>query len=156
MPFEPLQTDEKLDSPVPRKPDMDAQLLAGCTGFVLASIGSYGLSIWPFFTGGDVYRAQGLLTACLMGFAPATLYGALLVRRFGLAGACGFFAGAMATALFLIFRLQQLFMAAQMKPEFAPEYPTIMPYLLGGAWVVWSALVGLLLMPKGELPGKNE
>ncbi len=156
MPFEPLQTDEKLDTPVPRAKDIDSQLLTGCTGFVLASIGSYFLSIWPFFTSADAYRSQALLTACLMAFVPSTLYGALLTRKFGLPGACGFFAGAMATSIFLVLRLQQLFMAAQVRVEHTPDYPSFLPLILAGAWVVWCALVGLLLMPKGELPGKHD
>jgi hypothetical protein len=156
MPFEPLQTDEKLETPVPRQKDMDAQLLMGCTGFVLASIGGYVLSIWPYFAISNVDKFQGLQTASLLSFVPATIYGALLTRKFGLPGACGFFAGALATAIFLILRMQQIFLAGEARPEFKPEYPPIITYLFPAAWLVWAAIVALLVMPKHELPGKDE
>ena len=123
---------------------------------MLASIGCYLLTLWPFFAITDAYRMRALLTACALGFIPSTLYGAFLTRKFGLPGATGFFAGALATAIFLILRMQQLFLASQVQIELTPEFPSFTPYVVAGAWVVWSALIGIVLLPKGELPGKDE
>ena len=156
MAHEPLRTDEKLETPVPRPRDMDAQMLVGCTGFVLASIGGYLLTVWPFFVFSDVQFLRVLAIAAAAGMIPAAIYGGIATRRFGLPGACGFFAGAVATAIFLVLRLQQVFVAAQAQQDVAPNYPPAFQYLVPVAWLLAALLVAALLLPKGELPGPGE
>lgn len=156
MPFEPLRTDEKLDAPVKKAPDFEVKLMVGCTGFVIAAIGGFLMAAWPFFVWQDVHRFDRLVQACVFGFVPATVFGALLTRRFGLPGACGFFASAMASALFLLLRLPQVFMAGEVRVEFRPQYPPMVQYLLPAAWLLWVPIVALLMLPKGELPTKDE
>jgi hypothetical protein len=151
MPFEPLRTDEKLETPVPRTRDMDAVLLAGCTGFVLTSIGSFLLSAWPFFAMPDLLSLASLTRTCLIGLVPAAIVGLLATRRFGLPGACGFFAGSMATAIFFILRLQQVFLLGQTRDDLLPAYPMALVYVIALAWLVGSALLALIAMPRGEL-----
>jgi hypothetical protein len=152
MPLEPLQTDEKLDKPVKRGPDMDTQMLFGCSGFVLASIGSYILAVWPFVLLMEAERLATLGLAAAIGLIPYTLIGGFLTRRFGLPGACGFVGGAMAVSIFLYLRLQQAFLSAQAKQGEMPDYPEIFQILLPVGWVFWTLIVVLIVLPKSELP----
>lgn len=156
MPLEPLQTDEKLDKPVPKERDMDTVMLFGCGAFVAGAITTYLLSIWPFFAWPEVHRLRVLILGIGAGLVPALIVSAIVTRRFGLPGACGVVGGALTTAIFLYLRLQQAFIAAAAKQDTRPDYPPLLQGLVPLAWVLSVALVAVLLLPKGELPSKEE
>jgi len=151
MAFEPLQTDEKLDRPIPKARDMDGQMLFGCSGFVLASVGSYLLSIWPFFAFSNTDRLASLGLASALGFVPAFALGGVATRKFGLAGGCGAIAGALTSAIFLYLRIQQTFLSAAARQAPTPDYPAVLQWLVPTGWVLAVVLAASLLLPRGEL-----
>ncbi|MBC8066662.1 MAG: hypothetical protein H7Y17_17665 [Chlorobia bacterium] len=135
--MEPLSTDEKLESPRPPERDMDTQMVFGCTGFVVASFGTYFLSVWPFFLWLDIHNIPTLLKACASGLLPALLCGAYQAWKYGIAGAAGFIGGMMAVAIFLYLRFQQIFLEVQAQRIPPPMYPQ---------WIEWFAPLMLMLL----------
>lgn len=135
---------------------MDTVMLFGCGSFVAGAITIYLLSIWPFFVWPEVHRLATLLKGIAAGLLPALLVTTIATRRFGLPGACGVVGGALTTAIFLYLRLQQAFIASAAKQDKPPDYPPLLQGLVPLAWVLAIALVAVLLLPKGELPSKEE
>jgi hypothetical protein len=150
MAFEPLETDEKLEGPVQKQRDMDTAMLFGCSGFVFTSIFGYILSVWPFFIFPETNKLTMLLTATAIGLTPAAILGMFATRNFGLAGACGFVGGSMATGIFLYLRIDQIFLAALARQAPPAEYPQIITYLLPLAWVLVSGILALAVLPHDE------
>jgi len=148
MAFEPLNTDERLEKPVKPERDMDGQMLFGCSGFLVASLGGYALAVWPFFAFTETQQLRILAQSCALGLIPAALLAAWVSRKFALAGACGAVGGAIATAMFLFLRIQQIFTAAALKRIPPPEYPESMQAVLPVAWILAAILIGLAVMPK--------
>ena len=148
MAFEPLETDEKLDAPVKGKPDMDAAMLFGCSGFVVTSIGGYIMSVWPFLLFPDTEKVARLGIAAAIGFLPAAILGIFSTRKFGLAGACGFVGGALATGIFLYLRLEQVFLSSMARQAPTPDYPKILIYLVPLSWILVTAILALAFLPK--------
>lgn len=140
MPFEPLRTDERLETPV-RERDFDTHMLFGCGSFVVASFATYALGAWPFFALPNTHLIGALGVACAAGLLPALAFGAFASRRAGLAGACGFVGGAMAVAVFLFLRMEQVMMGYDMRDLPLPEYPRTWGWMLPAAWMVAAALV---------------
>src|SRR4051794_13321407 len=114
MPFEPLQTDEKIAGGAKTK-SMDDLMLFGCTGFVIASIFGYLLGIWPHLLMPGIDRSATLATCLAVGFVPAAALGVFASLRYGLPGACGFIGGALATGVFLYLRIESMFIGYQSK-----------------------------------------
>jgi hypothetical protein len=137
--MKPLPTDEKIDSKRKLEPDMDTQMILGCSGFVICSFATYFLLIWPFFIWMDIEHLSSLLkaTACL---APAYAGGLLAVRRFELAGAGGFVGGVLAGSIFIYLRFEQAFLEAAAQRIDQPEYPD---------WIQWYAPISLILLAIG-------
>lgn len=135
---------------------MDTVMLFGCGAFVAGAVTIYLLSIWPFFAWPDVHRIRTLALCSAAGLLPALIVSAIATRRFGLPGACGAIGGALTTAIFLYLRLQQAFIAAAAKQDTRPDYPPLLQGLVPIAWVLAIVLVGVLLLPKGELPSEEE
>ncbi|AIE84269.1 hypothetical protein [Fimbriimonas ginsengisoli] len=152
MPFEPLDTDEKLERPATRVRDMDDQMLFGCSGFLVASLGGYALSVWPFFVFPDTQRLSVLAISLGVGLIPAAILTVFASIKFGMAGACGGVGGAIATAMFLYLRLNQIFLAwmARRIPE--PEYPASMQGLIPIAWILAVLLIGMAATPRETSP----
>ncbi len=150
MAFEPLQTDEKLENPVARPPDMDAAMLFGCSGFVLSSIGGYMLSVWPFLVFQETEKLTTLATAAAIGLTPAAILGIVSTRKFRLAGACGFVGSALSVGIFLYLRIEQTFISSLARQAPAPDYPKVVMYLAPLGWILISAILGLLFLPKQE------
>jgi hypothetical protein len=148
MPFEPLQTDEKLEKPVAKAWDMDTQMLFGCTGFVLAAIGTYLMAVWPFVAFRDAERVGTLAMSAAFGMLPASVFGGVLVRKFALPGACGFFAGSLAVAIFLFLRIEQVFLSAAANQAPVPDYPEAFRYLVPVGYLVFVLILCLVLLPK--------
>jgi len=148
MAFEPLETDEKIDTPTKRAPDMDTAMLFGCSGFVITSIGGWALSVWPFLVLPDTERIAMLGLASAVGLTPAAILGILATRKFRLAGACGFVGGAMSTGIFLYLRIEQIFISAFARQAPAPDYPRAMMFLVPVAWVLVAAILALAFLPK--------
>lgn len=150
MAFEPLQTDEKLEGPVQKQKDMDAAMLFGCSGFVFTSIVGYALSVWPFFLLPETQKLVNLAIAAGIGLTPAAVLGVVATRKFGLAGACGFVGGSMATGIFLYLRIEQIFIAALARQAPPAEYPRIVTYLLPLGWILLSAILAIAALPREE------
>jgi len=151
MPLEPLNTDERIENAGPRAKSMDDQMLFGCSGFVLASVGGYALSVWPFFAFGEIDKLPVLAQDGAIGFVSAVVLSVVVTRRFGVAGACGAVGGAMSAAMFLYLRIQQAFLAhlARQAPE--PGYPPVLQGLVPFAWLLAILLVAIWSIPKKEL-----
>jgi len=151
MAFEPLQTDEKLDVPEQTAQDMDKQMLFGCSGFLIASVVGYLLTIWPFLAFQKIEQTFWLAACFAAGGGPAIIVGLISTRRFGLAGACGFVAGAMTTGIFLYLRIQQSFLSALAKSSPTPEYPDSFIWLLPIVWILLCVFLAVVALPKGEI-----
>jgi hypothetical protein len=152
MPFEPLHTDEKLDRPGGRPPDMDSHMIAGCAGFVAASLLTYFLALWPHLVFYEGYRLQTLATALGFGLLPAWALGVFAARRSGLPGACGFVGGTMAFAVFLHLRLQQFLAARGSRDLPQPEYPDSFQWAVPLLALAVAVLVAAVSLPKSERP----
>ncbi|HJP83432.1 MAG TPA: hypothetical protein VJ835_07995 [Fimbriimonadaceae bacterium] len=137
--MKPLPTDEKIAGKRKLEPDMDTQMILGCSGFVICSFSTYFLLIWPFFLWMDIEHISSLLrvASCLV---PAYLGGFLAIRRFELAGAAGFIGGVLAGAIFIYLRFEQLFLEASAQRIDHPEYPP---------WIQWYAPLSLILLAVG-------
>lgn len=150
MPFEPLRTDEKLDKPVKAAQDMDAAMMVGCTGFVLASMVCYGLSVWPFFVFDKTHLAKTLLTCGLTGFLPSALFGIFCARRFGLAGGMGFIGGALTTCVFTFLRLQSTSSQRFNRDLPQPDFPESWVWMIPLAWFIVALILAALTIPRKE------
>jgi len=148
MPFEPLNTDEQIENPVKKPRDMDAAMLFGCSGFVVTSLVGWCLSVWPFLVLPHTEKLANLGTASAVGLIPASVLGVIATRKFGLAGACGFVGSALSTGIFLYLRLDQMFLGALARQGPTPEYPRMMVYLVPCAWILASAILSLVFLPK--------
>ena len=139
MAFEPLETDEKQSEAIKQGPDMDTQMIGGCTGFVGAAFITYGLCIWPFFLfHQQAHLLNSVLLASLLGLVPATLFGAFVGSKWGLAPACGFFGGALTTAVFLYLSLQQVALGHSSKELPTPDYPASFSWLIPLGWTLFA------------------
>ncbi len=147
MAHEPLRTDEPLSEPVKSKSDFETQLMAGCATISLAAVFTYLIAVWPWLVFPE-YRLDGLITIGLTGALPASVFGALCIRRFRLAGASGFFGGGMASAVFMYLRLEQTMLGRLSVDLPAPEYPERWAWLLPIVWFLWTGLLGVLLLPR--------
>jgi hypothetical protein len=139
-------TDEKLDRREPRERDMDTHMLFGCSGFVLASFGSYVVAVWPFFVWMDAHMLAPLGTALAAGLPAAFVFGGIVSRKFGIAGAAGFIGGMVSTSIFLYLRFEQVFLEADAQRIPPPEYPSwfqwLVPFLcLASSILISSAIV---------------
>lgn len=156
MPFDPLLTDEKLETPVKPEKDLDTQMIMGCSGFVFSSLVFYALGVWPHFLFTQVYRLSTLGMTLAIGVLPAFIFGAVATRKFGLVGACGSFGGALAYAIFLYLRLDQIILASGFREAPEPEYPMAFKWLVPLMTVLVTALISAGLLPKGELLDSKE
>lgn len=150
MAFEPLGTDEKRDpgDKTARPKDIDSQMLLGCGGFLIAAVGGYVLSIWPFVVFQQVERLSTLLMALGFSAIPALTLGSIVTRRLGLAGACGMVGGALTTAIFLFLRLEQAFLSALAEQSPRPEYPEAYRWLVPLGYVLAAIFLAALFFPK--------
>lgn len=155
MPFEPLRTDEKLEEKQKKGPDMDREMLFGCTSFVLASFVVYGASVWPFLVFADIWRIQILLAASAFGFVPAYVLTALGSRKYGIAAACGALGGAMATCIFLFLRLDQVNLGNTVWDLPKPEYPPSWQWLLPVGHLLATVAIMLACLRKDQLLGER-
>lgn len=137
MPADGLGTDEELAQVPARKRDFEAQLMAGCSTIGIVSVITYFLTIWPFAVFPE-YSIVGLAQIIAFGMLPASVLGVFAARKFALAGASGFFAGAMAAATFIHLRLQQTMLGNYARDIPKPDYPEAVAYLLPFAWFAWT------------------
>lgn len=151
MAFEPINTDEKLEQPVAKERDTDTVMLIGCSGFVSASLITYGMTVWPFFAFSGVHLAAELGKACAMGLFPALLFGAYVTRRFGLAAACGFVGGGLATAIFLFLRLTEVQLRRGARDMEPPDFPSSWAWMLPLVWLILVFAVAMLLIRRSEV-----
>lgn len=122
-------------------PQIEKKMLAGCASYVFLSLGGFLIGAWPFFFWTRHWLVTELTLCASLGLFPAIVVGLLGTRRYGIPGGAGFFASALATAIFLYLRLWQMFMGwdAHRSPE--PEYPRAFVWLIPIGWVVLVALI---------------
>lgn len=154
--MEPLQTDEKLDQPIKVERDMDSQMLVGCTGFVVTSLATYFLAIWPFLVWLSIERLGVLALASTAAFFPVFVTGAIACRKAGLAGAAGFVGGMLAVAIFLYLRMEQLFVEVLARRIPEPEYPKALQYLIPLAAVFGALLIALLFLDRETIGAETD
>lgn len=136
MPFEPLGTDERLEKPAKRERDMDAVMLAGCSGFITNAFLTYGLAIWPFFVFPEIYLVKTLATCAAVGLLPSLVAGFVLAKRMGLPAAAGWVGGGLATSIFLYLRLDQLTALRNSNLPGEPEYPGNWAIIIPLSWLL--------------------
>ncbi len=150
--MEPLRTDEPLpEGQRTKNRDFDNAMLAGCSSFVFAALGSYFMSTWPFYLWQEAERSQILLQDCACGVLPALAFGIFASRKALLAGACGFVAGFMATSVFLFLRLDQVFVEAKADRLPPPDYPEWLRTAIPFGLVVLAVTVAVVSLPSKEL-----
>ena len=146
MPFEPLQTDEQIP-PSRGQKDFESSLMQGCATIVLASLITYGLTVWPFFVF-EEYRIQGLAMSMALGPGTACILGLFATRKFKLAGASGFLGGGMAGAIFIFLRLQQTVAVRGHYEHLQPEYPDRWAWMTPLAFFMIAVALVLIFLPK--------
>lgn len=146
MPFQPIRTDEPYQGP-PKKPkDLDSIMLAGCGAFVGTSLITYVLVVWPHFAFPATHLLSTLALTSGLGIVPATVFGAYVTRRFGVAAAGGFLGGALSTAIFLNLRLKQVLIFEGVDEQPQPEFPASWQYFVPLAWLLLVLVtIGLCL-----------
>jgi len=152
MPFEPLQTDEKIEGDKVREKTMDDVMLTGCSGFVGASAITFMLGVWPFLAFGSQDRATtSLLLGFPLGLLPAAIAGAYICRRFGLAAACGFIGGAMALGVFMFLVANRIMLSIFLASGPRHFYSPITVYLIPVVWLMLALAIAYVFLPKNEL-----
>jgi Na+(H+)/acetate symporter ActP len=151
VPFEPLGTDEPLAEAPKKHRDFETQIMAGCMTIVLASLITYALAVWPWFTMAE-YTMRGLFGIVLAGMLPATVFGVYCTRKFDQAGASGFFGGAMTAGVFMYLRLQQTLLGKHSVDLPAPEYPEGFGWAVPLAWVLFAGAVAWVARPRPKPP----
>lgn len=152
MPVDGSGTDEEIEVSESPKKDFESQLMAGCTTIVLSSLITYGLTVWPFLSLPE-YSIVGLCNILLFGAVPATIFGVIVSRKFALAGAAGYFGGAMAGAVFMQIRLQQTMLARFVKDLPKPDYPESMAWIVPVSWFLFSALMAWIFCTREKPQG---
>lgn len=146
MPFEPLRTDEPYRGPKSKQKDLDSIMLAGCGAFVATSLITYALVIWPHFAFPTTHLLATLGLTCGIGMGSASIFGAYVTRKFGVAAAGGFLGGALSTAIFLNLRLKQVLMMDGVDEQPQPEFPANWEYFVPLAWILLVVvIIGLTL-----------
>lgn len=149
MPFESFETDEKLQRPPRKGPDLDTIMLFGCSGFVIVALASWALVVWPHFLFTATYELGTIKTCAVLGLVPAAVFGAIVTRIFGLPAAAGFLGGSICAATFMYLRLQQVFAFEGIPEAPQPEYPSMLLWAAPLGWVLASALIiAIFLDPK--------
>lgn len=145
-------TDEKLESPYPRKRDMDSRYLTGCLTIAFLSLLFYFMLAWPFFVF-PAHLRSGLLMIGLLGALPVLVLGGSLVRIVGLEAATALAGGSFAGAIFAYLRLDSLMLGklGDVQDLPPPNYPDSWAWLLPLAWCLAVAASVLLLLPKREI-----
>ncbi len=115
---------------------MDAVMLAGCSGFIIAAFLTYGLAIWPFFVFPEIYLVKTLATCGALGLLPSMIVGLVMSKRMSLPAAAGWVGGALATAIFLYLRLDQLTALRNSNLPGEPEYPGNWAVIIPLTWLV--------------------
>jgi branched-subunit amino acid transport protein AzlD len=148
MPFEPLDTDEKIEAGYPRrKRDLETQLLGGCMVVLVGSLITYALVIWPWFTFKE-YEISGLEKMAVFGGVPASIFGVVVIRKLDAAGLAAFMGGAMAAGVFVFLRLQQSNLGRYAQDLPMPEFPERWVMLVPLGWLAWIILVALASYPR--------
>ncbi|HEY0867096.1 MAG TPA: hypothetical protein VGE01_06955 [Fimbriimonas sp.] len=124
--------------------DLDSQMMAGCSVFVLVAFLGFFLSVWPFFVWGSLWKTDVLLQASLVGFLPFGALGAAAARKAGVPGAGALVASSLAVATFLFLRLEQVRLSglAQQTPEI--EYEASLGIWLPIGWILAACLIAAL------------
>lgn len=148
MPFEPLQTDEKLEGP-PRKPQstFEKQMMSGCFVILVTCFLVYFVVMWPWFVF-PAYTVPGLINCLVFGAAAAAVLGIVATLKFQLAGGAGFLGGGLAAAVFMYLRMDQFMLGRGHNDLPQPEYPERWVILVPLAWVLLSAAVVAIFLPK--------
>ncbi len=150
MPFDPILTDEKIEGNSPRKPDFEAQIMAGCSQFVIQSFAIYGLGAWPFFLFPDVFLVSSLALNFAVGYLPALILMIFATRKFGLPAAAGCLGGSMVLGVFLFLRLQQVHIPSILNSAPKPEWPKQWVWMLPLAILVATGVILALNLKKSE------
>ncbi|MCW5936611.1 MAG: hypothetical protein KIT11_04815 [Fimbriimonadaceae bacterium] len=135
-----------MTEPAKKMADFEGSLMKGCSTIGLGSFITYGLTVWPWLTFPE-YKVQGLLEIALAGCLPAVVFGIIATRKFGLAGASGFFGGGMASAVFMYLRLQSTMLGRFSERLPAPEYPERWAWIVPLAWFLAVAAIAALFLP---------
>jgi hypothetical protein len=148
MSFEPNQTDEILEKSSPRTKDFESQLMGGCSAFVVTSLLLFGISVAPFLVIADIATFKNLLTALGVAGVLVAPLGALATRKAAIPGASGTMAAALATAIFLLLRMQQVGMTRLVPDLIPPEWPPALEWLVPLIWVVAMFAVVLVFLKR--------
>jgi hypothetical protein len=151
MPFDRLETDERLEASQKPGPDMDTVMLAGCSTFVGVSVTHYTLAVWPFLVFPAIYQLSTLALCGAVGGIPALGVSVWATRRFGLAAAAGAIGGSCALAIFLFLRLNQ-YNLVRSNPDFPQiEYPEAWAWAIPFGWTLLVVALVVVFLKAGEI-----
>lgn len=133
---------QEVQPSAPEKPmDMDAQMLGGCSAFVISSLMTYGLGVWPFFVFAPLYQAVPLFTALGISVAITLVFAVVVAKRAHMAGGFGAVAGVAALGVFFYLAISQSVpLEARLNKE-AIEYPTEVGVYAPMIWGLATALL---------------
>lgn len=148
MPFERLETDEPIspDAASTKARDFEGTLMTGCGVILVSSVLTYLMSFWPF-AAVPHHTVSGLVQALALASLPTWVFGAILARKFGMAGASGFVGGALCSAIFIYLRLQMVTSVRGDRTLPQPEYPDRWAVIIPVAWLLASAAAMMLFLP---------
>ena len=144
-------TDEKVESPYPRRKDMDARFLSGCLTIAVLSLIVYAMLAWPVFVF-PIHLKAGLAEFGLFGALPTMVLGFVVVRRLGLEGATAFVGGSFAGAINAFLRIDMLMLGKydETQKMARPDYPEFWAWLVPLAWCLAVLAMVLLNLPRRE------
>jgi hypothetical protein len=123
-------------------------MLAGCTTFLLVALFVYAVLVAPWFFVSGLWQLTAVGTACAYGLVPALLIGGGVGIKFGPAAALGFFGGVLASAVFLLIRIDQFFSLALARQAPEPDYPPIYRFLIPIVYVLVASFLVIMVWPK--------
>lgn len=149
VPFEPLQTDEKIEGARIKREDVDAPLIRGCMVFAVIAILTYALFIWPFFAFGQLHLGSGLMRDFLIAAIPSLVVGIVGSRLAGVPGASAFVAGGMMGGVFAHLMIRQAFaLGGKAEGMLPPDYPASWAWMLPVFWIALVFVVAFIATPK--------
>lgn len=151
MPFDPLETDERLAEAFKRGPELETRLAIGCGGFVVIAFIGAGLFMFPFVIWPNIAEASRLYQNLGIGATLAGAFGFVAARKFGLAAAGGFVSAMLASALFLYIRLSQFEMGRGIEDLPQPAWPPAFVWLIPASVALFGALIAAAAVHASEL-----
>jgi branched-subunit amino acid transport protein AzlD len=151
MGFEPLGTDEQIEPGSRRKKDFESELVSGCFTIIGGSVLVFLLTWWPFLVWNTDTTAN-LIKALLSAAVPSLVVGAIMNRKYGLAGGVAFGGGMIVGAVFLYLHFNLALVGFNNVEARSPEYPEVFRWIVPLIWFFLGLSVGIMTYKNPENP----